>query len=105
MLNELKANNSAHPEVRALLEKLRSRFGPLLEVLGADNEWVTVRVRGLTEMNLIRMLEREQFELLGSERWRFQVVCAQNGRQPGVSIRFLETAGSQSAVASGFWYY
>ncbi len=23
----------------------------------------------------------------------------------GVSIRFLENAGSQSAVASGFWYY
>lgn len=105
MLSQLIWKYSAHPDLHKLLDKIDARFGNRLVVLDSSPEWLTFRVTGLTEMNLIRDLERLQAELFGPEMWRYQVLYAQNGKEPGVSIRVLSTAAERTSIASGFWSY
>jgi hypothetical protein len=105
MLSEFKWKYSAHPALQSLLDKIDARFGNRLVVLGSSPEWLTFRVSGLTELNVIRQLEREQAELFGPELWSYQILYSQAGEEPGVSIRILSTSGERSAIRSGFWSY
>jgi hypothetical protein len=105
MLSQLKWKYSAHPALHTLLDKIDARFGNRLVVLDSTPEWLTFRVSDLTELNVIRELERQQSELFGPEMWRYQVLYSQDGREPGVSIRILTTSAERSWISSGFWSY
>lgn len=92
---------NAAPELKAMLAKLEARFGPRLNLLPSDPEWLTFQVFGLTDENLIRTLEREQVQFFGTYMNNFQVVCRMDGKEKGVSIAFLPGGGRDA----GFWYY
>lgn len=92
---------SAAPELKAILGKLETRFGPRLNVLPSDPEWLTFQVFGLTDEVLIRTLEREQVQFFGTYMNNFQVVCRLDAKEKGVSIKFLPGG----AADPGFWYY
>lgn len=94
---------SAHPELKAVAHRLDSRFGSRLRVLPSSPEWLTIQVTGLTDENLIRTLEREQIALFGMQMLNFQVVCKSDGRERGVSIKYLPGGGLSGDP--GFWYY
>lgn len=96
---------SAHPALHTLADKLVARFGNRLVVLDSDPEWLTFRVSDMTDLAVIRQLEREQFELFGPELWSYQVLYCQDGKEPGVSIRVLSTAEQRTSIFSGFWSY
>ena len=105
MLSQLKWKYSAHPALQSLLDKLDARFGNRLTVLDSDPEWLTFRVSGLTDLNVIRQLEREQSDLFGPEIWRYQILYSQTGAEPGVQVRVLSTSAQRSSILSGFWSY
>jgi hypothetical protein len=94
---------TAAPELKSALAKLEARFGPRLNVLPSDPEWLTFQVYGLTDEVLIRTLEREQVSLFGRDLNNFQVVCRLDGKEKGVSIRHLR--GGALTSDPGFWYY
>lgn len=91
----------AHPELKEVLKKLQARFGPRLRVLKSTPEWLTFEVYGLTDENLIRILEREQTHFFGGNTLHHQVFKQLAGQERGVSVRF----DSGLSPESGFWYY
>ena len=105
MLSQLKWKYSAHPALQSMLDKLDARFGNRLVVMESSPEWLTFRVSGLTDLNVIRQLEREQSELFGPEIWNYQILYSQAGEEPGVSIRVLSTSAQRTSILSGFWSY
>ena len=94
---------AAAPELKAVLAKLQARFGARLDVLPSEHEWLTFRVVGFTDEVLIRTLEREQAQFFGIHLNNFQVLCRLDGKEPGVSIRYLR--GGALSGDPGFWYY
>jgi hypothetical protein len=96
-------NYAAAPELKAVLAIIEGRFGPRLHLLPSDPEWLTFQVYGFTDEVLIRTLEREQVQLFGNQMNNFQVVCRLDGKESGVSVRYLP--GGARTGDPGFWYY
>ena len=95
----------ARPELKAILDKLRSRFGGALEVLPSEPEWLYFQVRGVTDLALMRALESEQTAIFGNEIFRVQIFSDQTGKERGVSIRCLPDASALGSAKPGFWHY
>lgn len=95
----------APPELKALRERLKSRFGASFVPLPSDPGWLTFELRGQTDKAAQRMLEQEQESLFGNHVADFQILCSQDGRERGISVRFLGNSVSYSNAAPGFWYF
>lgn len=96
---------AARPELKLILDKLKTRFGNSLNVLPSDPEWLTFEVTGLTNHCLIHLLEQEHGQMFGDTICRYQILTEQTGKERGVSIRYLPNAIALSEADSGFWYY
>ena len=92
---------SAAEELKEVLRKLEGRFGPSLRLLPSDHEWLSFQVYGMTDENLIRLLEREQNEIFGNQCRNHSVSKALSSKEPGVSIQFVRGVSPDA----GFWYY
>src|SRR5215510_16366045 len=92
---------AAHPELKIVLNKLESRFGPELVLLPSKPEWLTFHVLGLTDFALMQTLEREQQSFFGTELMKFQILSQQSGKERGVSVRYLADSAAVGSVASG----
>jgi hypothetical protein len=98
---DAKWNYSLHPELKAVLDRLQTRFGSGLRLLPSDSEWLTFQVVGMTDEVLIRTLEREQQDIFGRSTRSHRVVRELKGNEPGVSISYVAGVSPDS----GFWYY
>jgi hypothetical protein len=92
--------NAAAPELKAVLRKLETRFGAMLRLLPSSPAWLSFQVYGLTDENLIRLLEREQNDIFGNQCLHHSV-WKNLRKEEGVSIEY-KPGLSQDA---GFWYY
>ena len=90
----------------AIVERTQMMYGPRLELIRLDGEWLTFRVVGMTETALLLDLQRRAIELFGPDVDEWQVTAPCNAKHgEGVSIRWVGLNRQNEADYSGFWFY
>ena len=90
----------------SIVDRTQLMFGPRLELIRLDGEWLTIRVVGMTEAALLLELQRRAIELFGPDVNEYQVTAPCNAKRgEGVSIRWVGYNRQNEADYSGFWFY
>ena len=90
----------------AIVDRLNMMYGPRVELIRLDGEWLTFRVMGMVEATLLLELQKRAVELFGPHVNEYQVTAPCNAKQgEGVSVRWVGYNRQNEADYSGFWFY
>ncbi|MBS1827540.1 MAG: hypothetical protein JST93_19650 [Acidobacteria bacterium] len=90
----------------AIVDRLQTMYGPRLELVRLDGDWLTFRVLGVVEATLLLELQKRAVELFGPDLNEYQVTAPCNGKgAEGVSVRWVGYNRQNEADYSGFWFY
>ena len=91
-----------------VVEELAELFGEalLIDADDDDEEWLMIRVRGMTDQCVFMTIDRERDRIFGEDFYDYQILCATDpARRPGVWIHDLSDNRVRDEYRQGFWYY